>query len=94
MIGQIVEEERFLHQGIDHHLFVVRSEENESEYRFEVQCVPPGDDERHTIYERIVDFSEQLDQSAGATIDQLIGAELAAIRLEVFADEAPHANDP
>lgn len=94
MRGQIVTEDRFLHQGIDHHLFVSRSEENENEFRFDVRCLPAGTDRHETIYERTVDYSDMLHQCSDNTIDQLIEAELAAIKLKVFADEARHANDP
>lgn len=94
MIGHIVAEDRFLHQGVDHHLFVTRSETNENEFRFEVRCIPPGRSEQETIYERVVDFTEMLAQCPNTTVDQLIDAELTAVRLEVFADEAPHAHDP
>ncbi len=94
MRGHIVTEDRFLHQGIDHHLFVTRSEENENEFRFDVRCMQPGAEKHETIYERTVDFSDMLEQCPGTAIDHLIDAELTAIRLEVFAAEAPHANDP
>lgn len=94
MIGYIVAEERFLHQGIDHHLYVTRSDENGNEFRFEVRYIPPGTDEYETLYERMVDFTDQLEQCPNTNIDQLINAELAAIRLEVLADEEIHAHDP
>lgn len=94
MIGHIVAEDKFLHQGIDHHLFVTRSEVNENEFRFEVRCVQPGKAEHESIYERIFDFTETLTQCPGTMIDQLVDAEMTAVRLEVFAAEAPHAHDP
>ena len=94
MIGHIIAEDRFLHQGIDHHLFVVRGEENENEFRFEVRCIQPGKTEQETIYERTIDFTDLLAECPANNVVELISAELASIRLKVFADEAPHANDP
>ncbi len=94
MIGHIVVEDRFLHQGIDHHLFVTQSEENEYEFRFEVRCIPQGKAEYESVYERVVDLTDMLAQCPNTTVNQLIEAELSSVRLEVFADEAPHAHDP
>lgn len=94
MVGHIIVEDRFLHQGIDHHLFVTRSESNGNEFRFEVRCIPPGKSEFESIYERIVDFTAMLAHCPNTTVDQLIDAELTSVRLEVFAEEAPHAHDP
>jgi hypothetical protein len=56
--------------------------------------MPPGTARQETIYERTVDYSGLLKQCDGNTLDQLIEAELAAIRLQVFAEEAAHAHDP
>ncbi len=94
MIGHIVAEDKFLHQGIDHHLFVVRSEKNENEFRFEVRRIAPGDDQAESIYEKTVDFSATLKTCPNTTIDQLIDAELNSIRQDVNAEEEIHAHDP
>lgn len=94
MIGHIIEEERFLHQGIDHHLFVTRSEENENEFRFEVRRIPPGGDHQETLFEKIVDLSAELAQCPNTTMDQLITAELESIKHDVLVEEDIHAHDP
>ncbi len=94
MRGHIIAEDRFLHQGIDHHLFVIGIENGENEFRFEVTCIPPGGDTPETVFERIVDFSTQLTQYPDTTIDQLISAELTAVRNSVFACEDLLSHDP
>ncbi|MBN2163575.1 MAG: hypothetical protein JXR25_16475 [Pontiellaceae bacterium] len=94
MIGKLIKEERFLHQGIDHHLFAAQSEQNPHEVRFEVRCIPPGADTFETVYERIVDFSDLVTECPDTPLSRFIEAELAAVRLEIFAEEAPHAHDP
>ena len=50
MRGHIIAEDRFLHQGIDHHLFVTQADGAEHEYRFEVRRVAPGADRAETVY--------------------------------------------
>ncbi len=94
MIGHIVAEDRFLHQGIDHHLFVVRSEQNESEFRFEVRRTTPGGDHPESIYEKTVDLSGQLGKCPNTTMDQLVTAELDAIKRKVSSEEDIHVHDP
>ncbi|VGO17262.1 hypothetical protein PDESU_05858 [Pontiella desulfatans] len=94
MRGHIIAEERFLHQGIDHHLFVTASDGAQNEYRFEVRRTAPGSGHPETIFEKTEDLSTLLGQCPNTTIDQLIEAELRAIRVAVTAEEDLHANDP
>jgi hypothetical protein len=94
MRGHIIAEERFRHMGIDHHLFVTGIEQLEHEYRFEVTCIPPGGDEPKTVFEKLVNFSDELAQCPGTTIDQLINAELTSVRNAVNSDEDLHTHDP
>lgn len=94
MRGHIIVEDRFLHQGIDHHLFVTAGDGAEHEYRFEVRCNLPGSDHPKTVFEKTEDLSAQLAQCPNTTIDQLIDAELTAVRNAVTAEEDIHANDP
>ena len=60
MRGHIIAEEQFLHQGIDHHVFVTAIENAEHEYRFDVRRIAPGADQAETIYEKAVDLSSAL----------------------------------
>lgn len=94
MRGHIIAEERFLHQGIDHHLFVTSADGAEHEYRFEVRRIPPGGDHAESIFEKTEDLSTPLTQCPNTTIDQLINAELTAVKKAVIAEEDLHANDP
>ena len=94
MRGRIIAEIQFLHQGIDHHVFVTAIENAEHEYRFEVRRTAPGDDHAGTIYEKFVDLSADLAQCPNTTIDQLISAELDTIKHKVNTEEDIHAHDP
>ena len=94
MRGHIVAEDRFLHQGIDHHLFVTGIENVENEYRFEVTRIPPGGETPETIFEKLVNFSAELSQSPNASLDDLMTAELSAIKIAVYGDEDLHVHDP
>lgn len=94
MRGHIIAEKQFLHQGIDHHVFVTAIENAEYEYRFEVRRIAPGGDRPETIYERVVDLSSELAKCPNTTIDQLIEAELDGIQREVNAEEDIHVHDP
>ncbi|MEE9367513.1 MAG: hypothetical protein V3V05_01485 [Pontiella sp.] len=94
MRGHIIAEERFLHQSIDHHLFVTASDDAENEYRFEVRRILPGSDVPETIFEKIVDFTDQLNQSPASSIEPLIQSELEAIRKCVNDEEDIHTHDP
>jgi len=94
MRGHIIAEEHFLHQGTDHHAFVTAIENAENEYRFEVRCITPGGDHPEPIYEKVVNLSTDLTRRPNTTIDQLIDAEIMAIRHEVCAEEDIHAHDP
>lgn len=94
MRGHIIAEKQFLHQGIEHHVFVTALENAENEYRFEVQRTPLGDDHPETIYERIVDFSYELSQNSDTTNDELMDITIAIIKNEVFVEEDIHAHDP
>ncbi len=93
MRGHIIAEERFLHQGVDHQMFVTGIEGAEHEYRFEVRRIAPGGDLPETVFEKIADLSEALAQGTG-TSDQLINTELCAIRKAVTDEEDIHAHDP
>jgi hypothetical protein len=94
MRGHIIAEEQFLHQAIEHHLFVTAIEGAKNEYRFEVRRIPPGRDEPETIFEKIENLSGQLAQCPNTTIDQLINAELCTIKKAVSSEEDIHAHDP
>jgi len=94
MRGHIIAEERFLHQGIEHHLYVTASDGAEHEYRFEVRRLPAGGDHRETVFEKTEDLSEQLIQCPNTTVDQLIYAEMTAVRRAVLEEEDLHAHDP
>ncbi|MCF7863268.1 MAG: hypothetical protein K9L89_00580 [Kiritimatiellales bacterium] len=94
MRGHIIAEDRFLHQGIDHHLFVTGIENEENEFRFEVVRIPPGGAASETIFEKLVNFSEDLAHCPNTTLDQLVTAELSNVRHAVFGDEDLHRHDP
>ncbi len=94
MRGHIVAEERFLHQGIDHHLFVTDIETVKNEYRFEVIRVPPGGAAAEAVFEKFVDFSKPLSLKPNAIIEQLIALEIAAIKAAVNTDEDLHVHHP
>ena len=94
MRGHIVAEDRFLHQGIGHHVFVTGIEDAENEYRFEVRRTPPGGDHPETEFEKTIDFSTRLAQAPGTTVEQLIHAELLSIKKAVNDEEDIHAHDP
>jgi len=94
MRGHIIAEDQFLHQGIDHHLFVTQADGAEHEYRFEVRRTAPGGDHPETVYEKTEDLSRLLAQCPNTTIDQLINAELSAIKKTVNTEEDLHAHDP
>lgn len=94
MRGHIVVEERFLHQGIDHHLFVTGIEHAENEYRFEVRRTLPGADAPTTEFEKTIDFSARLAESKETSADQLIAAEIQSIKKQVNDEEDIHAHDP
>lgn len=94
MRGHIIAEDRFLHQGIDHHLFVTTSDGAMHEFRFEIRRIQPGGTQPETIFEKTEDLSGQLAQCPNTTIDQLITAEMAAVKRAVFDDEDRHVHDP
>ena len=94
MRGHIIAEEQFLHQGIDHHVFVTAIENADNEYRFEVRRIAPGADHADAVYEKVVDLSSALAEGPGTTIDQLISAQLDTIKQEVSAEEEIHVHDP
>ena len=94
MRGHIIAEDRFLHQGTDHHLFVTGINDAEYEYRFEVRRIPPGSDQYETEFEKTVDFSSQLAKAPGTSVEELIQAEIQAIRQSVNDEEDIHAHDP
>ncbi len=92
MRGHIIAEDKFMHQGIDHHLFVTQADGAENEYRFEVRRIAPGADHPETIYEKTEDFSKWLAKKND--IGELLCDELTLIKKEVFAEEDLHAHDP
>ena len=94
MRGHIVAEDRFLHQGIDHRLFVTGIENEEHEYRFEVTRILPGGETAETVFEKLVNFSDELSKSPNTTLDQLIASELTVVKSAVNADEDLHVHDP
>lgn len=94
MRGHIIAEDRFLHQGIDHHLFVTQADGAENEYRFEVRRIAPGGDHPETVYEKTEDFSKWLEQDPDAAIGELLCEEMTLIKKKVFAEEEIHAHDP
>ncbi len=94
MRGHIVAEERFLHQGMEHHLFVSQGDGAEHEYRFEVRRIAPGSDHPETIYEKTEEFTTVLAKDPNTNIGELLCAELTLIKKKVFAEEDLHANDP
>lgn len=94
MIGRIIAEEEFLHQGLVHHLFVSAIEGAACEFRFEVRCTPAGENQPQTLFEKTIDFSDILPLCPNTTLDQLIEAEARAIRLAVVTEEDLHAHDP
>jgi hypothetical protein len=94
MRGHIIAEDKFLHQGLEHHTFVTGIEHADHEYRFEVRRIPPGGDQPETIYEKTEDFSARLKTGSDAEIGELLCNELTVIKKEVFAEEDLHANDP
>ena len=94
MRGHIIAEHQFLHQGIDHHVFVTAIENAPHEYRFEVRRIAPGDDHQETTYEQVVDLSSELTNRPGIPINQLIDAELQRIKRKVHAEEDIHVHDP
>jgi hypothetical protein len=94
MRGHIITEEQFLHQGIDHHIFVTAIENAENEYRFEVRRIAPGADHADTVYEKVVDLSSAFAKNPGVSIDPLIREQLDIVRLAVCAEEDIHAHDP
>jgi hypothetical protein len=94
MRGYIIAEDRFLHQGIDHHLFVTGIENEEYEYRFEVTRIPPGGETPETIFEKIVNFSSELARTPNTPLGDLMIAELSSIKAAVYGDEDLHIHDP
>lgn len=92
MRGHIIAEDRFMHQGIDHHLFITQADGAENEYRFEVRRTAPGADHAETIYEKTEDLSALL--QGETEIGQLLLNELGVIKKEVCAEEDLHAHDP
>ena len=94
MRGHIIAEDRFMHQGIDHHLFVTQADGADHEYRFEVRRVAPGADHAETIYEKTEDLSNRLSGEPETAVGEALCAELGLIKKEVFEVEDLHAHDP
>ena len=94
MRGHIIAEDRFLHQGVDHHLFVTQADGAEHEYRFEVRRIAPGGDHPETIYEKTEDLSPWMEKDPNSDIGELLCEEMSLIKKEVFAEEEIHAHDP
>ena len=94
MRGHIIAEDRFLHQGIEHHLFVTQVDGAEYEYRFAVKRMAPGADHPETMYEKVEDLSSRFSKNAELEIGELLCNELGAIKKEIFEEEELHAHDP
>lgn len=94
MRGHIIAEDRFLHQGMDHHLFITQADGAENEYRFEVLRMKPGNDRPKTIYEKTEDLSPWLVKDPTANIGELLCDEISIIKKEILAEEDIHAHDP
>ena len=93
MRGHIITEDRFLHQGMDHHLFVSQADGAENEYRFEVRRIAPGKDQPETVYEKTEDLTAPL-AASGSAVEELLKNEIELIKKDVFAEEEIHAHDP
>ena len=95
MRAHIIAEDRFLHQNIDHHLFVTAADGAEHEYRFEVRRTAPGTDHPESVFEKTENLSPLLGRCPNTTIDQLITAEMQAVKNSVTSEEDEiHAHDP
>jgi len=92
MRGHIITEDRFMHQGIDHRLFVTQADGAEHDYRFEVRRTAPGKDHPETIYEKTEDLTAAL--AKGMDIGELLCSELSIIKNKVFNEEDLHTHDP
>ena len=94
MRGHIIAEDRFLHQGMDHHLYITQADGAENEYRFEVRRIAPGTDRPETIYEKTEDLSAWFDKDPKVNIGELLCDEITIIKKGIFAEEEIHAHDP
>jgi hypothetical protein len=94
MRGHIIAEDKFLHMGIDHHLFVMQVDGAEHEYRFEVRRTAPGAVDAETIYEKTEDLSDRLSGASETDIGEILSSELAVIKQEIFDEEDLHIHDP
>ena len=84
MRGHIIAEDRFLHQGIDHHMFVTGIDNTENEYRFEVRRILPGGDQPETEFEKTLDFSARLAQGTGGSDPVPVGGNRSTRRVARF----------
>jgi hypothetical protein len=94
MRGHIIAEDKFMHQGIDHHLFITQADGAENEYRFEVRRIAPGGDHPETIYEKTEDLTRWVERDPKTDIGELLCDEITIIKKEIFVEEDLHANDP
>lgn len=94
MRGHIIAEDRFLHQGMDHHLFISQADGAEHEYRFEVRRITPGNEHPETIYEKTEDLSDWISRDSQTNIGELLCDEITIIKKEIFAEEDIHTHDP
>ncbi|MDZ8118126.1 hypothetical protein [Pontiella agarivorans] len=92
MRGHIIAEDKFIHLGNDHHLFVTQADGAENEYRFEVRRIAPGADHPKTIYEKTEDFTRRI--SKENAIGELLCEEMGIIKNKIFAEEELHTHDP
>lgn len=94
MRGHIIAEDRFMHQGTEHHLFVTQADGAEHEYRFEVRRTAPGSDRTETVYEKTVDLCPRLEKDPNADLGELLSKELTIIKTGVCAEADLRANEP
>lgn len=95
MRGHIIVEDRFLHLGIDHHLFVTASDGAEHEYRFEVRRIAPGADHPETIYEKTENLAAWLERAPTTSAGELLCEEITLIKAKIMDEEDEiHAHDP
>jgi len=94
MNGILIAQQEFLHQGMRHQVSAYAMENMEAEICFEVTRTVPGADKPETVFEKCVNMTTDLAQCPNTTLDQLVDAELTAVRNAVCADEDLDVHDP
>ncbi|MCF7848694.1 MAG: hypothetical protein K9M45_07590 [Kiritimatiellales bacterium] len=94
MNGRLIARQEFLHQGMAHQVSAYAMENMEAEICFEVTRTEAGSDAPETVFEKCVNMAGDLAQCSNTTLDQLIDAELTAVRNAVCADEDLDVHDP